>query len=132
MAFETQSTATNSSFSSSKTQGMASLACGPTMRIIGIIAIVFLTTHSAFGQFLVNPATIRKTLSPGRRETLVTSLNNMIEETQAVDLRLIDLTLGTDGTWQIIEPDDPNADRSTLKSCRSWLKKGPLPLLCSA
>jgi hypothetical protein len=101
---------------------MASLACGPAMRIIGIIAIIFLTTHSAFGQFLVNPPTIRKMLSPGRRDTLVTSLNNMLEETQAIDLRLIDLTQGADGTWQMIEPDDPNADRSTLKSCRSWLK----------
>ena len=121
MVFEWPSMRMNSNLSLSEARGTSSLACGSVMRIIGIVAVLFLTGNSAFGQFLVNPATVRKVLSPGRSDVLATSINSMMEESLTIDLRLVDLTQGADGAWEVIEPDDPNADRTGLKSCRSWL-----------
>ena len=121
MAFERQSVGTNSNLSSSQARGMLSLATSPAMRIIGTLAVVFLTGSSAFGQFLVNPATIRATVFPGRSDMLSASINSLMEERQAVGLRLVDLAQGSDGAWRVIEPDDSTFDRTGLKSCRSWL-----------
>ncbi len=91
-------------------------------RIIGIILVTLLASSSAFGQFLVNPMRIEQQVRAGRQFWAQVTINNtQLDRAQRVDLRLVDLTQGSSGGWKRIEVDDPNADASELRSCRSWL-----------
>ncbi len=91
-------------------------------RLIGIITIVLLASGSVFGQFIVNPMKLNVPVQPRRRVPVsVTITNTLLDESQAIDLRIVDVTQDADGVWEIIEVDDPNADASQLRSCRSWL-----------
>lgn len=91
-------------------------------RIIGIITFVLATGNAAFGQFMVNPMRIEEAVQRGRQFAASISIDNtLIDEAQVIDLRIVDLTQGPNGLWKPIEADDPAADASNLRSCRSWL-----------
>lgn len=89
-----------------------------------IIVSVLLSAGPAFGQFMVQPMTINLAPRPARTTSTTFKLQNYgadVNDTQIVDLTLVDLTQWPDGTWRFIMPEK-EFDRSTLSSCRSWLK----------
>lgn len=90
---------------------------------IGIIIVsVLLSAGPAFGQFMVQPMTINLAPRPARTTSTTFKLQNYdVNDTQIVDMSLVDLTQWPDGTWRFIMPEE-EFDRSTLSSCRSWLK----------
>ncbi len=114
--------------------------------IIGILAVVLLTSGSAFGQFIVQPMKVEMGVQAGKkviRRLVIENLNPRVNE--KVDLRLTGMTQDEDGIWQIIEPDaqvtqDPNGakwvtvdrpenqggsvrlDIQRLRSCEKWLR----------
>lgn len=89
-----------------------------------IIISVLLSAGPAFGQFMVQPMTINLAPRPAKTTSTTFKLQNYgadVNDTQIVDLTLVDLTQWPDGTWRFIGPEE-EFDRSTLSSCRSWLK----------
>jgi hypothetical protein len=66
--------------------------------------------------------TINLAPPPARTTSTIFKLQNYdVNDTQIVDMTLVDLTQWPDGTWRFIGPEE-EFDRSTLYSCRSWLK----------
>ncbi len=95
---------------------------GSVGRIIGTTMIVLLASTSAFGQFLLQPMKIQVQVQPMKRFSTDVALDNLSRNTtETVGLRLVDLTQRPDSVWQDILPEDPNVDRSNLRSCVSWL-----------
>jgi len=96
---------------------------GVRHRIIGTTVIVLLAGTSAFGQFLVQPMKVQIEVQPMRRYSTEVALDNLSRNaTENIGLRLVDITQRLDSVWQDINPNDPNVDRSNLRSCASWLR----------
>ncbi len=121
MAFGSHMVGRHSNLSMYRTRRPLTVNGKPMARIIGIISILLLAGNSAFAQFMVNPMTVVVSSAPGREAWTQVSINNTQEVSHVIDLRLVDLTQGSDGTWDHIEVDDPRADSPELRSCRSWL-----------
>ena len=103
----------------------------------GVSAAAFLVTlaaavcgvcRSAPGQgFMVKPMKMEFAARPGQTvETVLELRNTGADEARTLDLRLVELTQGSDGAWQVIEPGS-EIDASKLaiiqeSSCLKWVK----------
>ena len=98
-------------------------ACRTTAaRVIGLLAVVLIVGDSAFADFLVQPMLLRKACTPGQRYPVELKLENVDPTvTEAVTLRLAELTQKSDGQSTEMLPNDPNLSKATLRSCRTWL-----------
>jgi hypothetical protein len=89
----------------------------------GIIAVLLLAGESALGQFLISPLKLDNIqLQSGRRMGRVMTIENTTGQLiDQVDLAIVDVMQDPNGTWTPIDPGDPNVDRSSLRSCATWL-----------
>lgn len=91
-------------------------------RVIGAVALVLLAGSSAFGQFIVQPMKVEAAAPPNKRFPTNIMIENLNESAiEQVDLSLVDITQSDDGVWQVIQPDDPNA-QVLERSCINWLR----------
>ncbi len=95
-----------------------------TGRITAAAVIVLLAGSSAFGDFLVQPITLRKQVYPGRQIPLEFKVENLSRDTtEEVSLRLGELTQDANGVWNEIDPNNPRGiDLTKLRSCKNWLE----------
>ncbi len=89
---------------------------------IGIIVVaVLLPAVPAFARLIVRPMRIDLTVRPGTITREHFELQNLDPNaTDIVNVTLVDLKL-EDRKWRIIEPDE-DFERSTLSSCKDWIK----------
>jgi hypothetical protein len=91
--------------------------------IIGVVAFVLLGSSSVFGQFVVQPMKLEIQQLPGKRmPQLLTVENQSSSPISQVDFRIADVIQSPSGAWVPLEPDDPNVDRSKLRSCADWIR----------
>ena len=87
-------------------------------------AALLLSAGSAFGQFTVEPMKLELQVTPGKIvKSLVRIRNFDPNEMHTIDLKIVELTQSEEGSWAIVDPNDPNTgDVSKLSSCSSWLR----------
>jgi hypothetical protein len=94
--------------------------------IIAIGVVMLLCAGSVFAQFTVQPMKIELPVRPGKYVKSAIELRNLDpNEVHTVDLSIVELSQWENGTWRIIEPNDPNFDTSTLSSCSEWISFRP-------
>jgi len=100
---------------------------------VAVGVAVLLSSGPAFAQFVVQPMKLDLQVTPGKQIESALEIQNIDpNQTHTIDLSLVELTQGTDGSWEIIGPNDvsdPNSpfygyDLSTLSSCRQWTTLG--------
>jgi hypothetical protein len=77
-----------------------------------------------FGQFTVQPMMMEIQIRPGKTVKQGPEIRNLDpNETHTIDLSVVELGQNEDGSWKIIESDDPNipVDTSNLSSCSKWI-----------
>lgn len=98
--------------------------CGKDGRgilIIGLVTSVLLV-GPALGQFTVVPMKLDVTGRPGRTVRTVFELQNGDpDESQTVDLAVVDIYESEEASWEIVEPDS-GIDASKLASCKDWIR----------
>jgi hypothetical protein len=90
---------------------------------VGVIAIMLSMGSAVFGQFLITPMKLDNiAISPGKAMVkpmkIYNSTNRVIDN---LDFVVTDAVQDANGTWTPIAADDPNVDRSKLRSCASWI-----------
>ena len=87
------------------------------------LAVIFAASGNAQGQgFMVKPMKMEFTARAGQAVEGVLELRNAgADEAKTLELKLVELTQGSDGGWQIIEPES-KVDTSKLPSCLKWIK----------
>ena len=90
---------------------------------LGIVAVAFVgvsTPANAVG-FTVNPMTINCSPQPDTHlEQSLTLFNTQKDGEQLVDVKLLELTQGSDGGWQAVDPkSDPVPPN--IRSCLNWV-----------
>lgn len=92
-----------------------------------LAASIFVSGGSAFGQlggFVVQPMRMDIAVLPGRVFETVLGLQNFDpNQTQIVDISIIEMAQWEDGQWRIIEPNS-DFDTSKLSSCSKWISIG--------
>jgi hypothetical protein len=102
--------------------------------IIVIGASLLISAGPAFGQFTVQPMQLEFAVTPGKE--IKSSLNVKSfdpNDHYDINMSVVDLTQGEDGSWAVIEPNDvndPNSpfygfDLSKLSSCKDWISLDP-------
>jgi hypothetical protein len=87
------------------------------------MVIVLLAVSSAFGQFLVQPMKMQIVGESGRGKWESVVLENLSKVvTEFISLQVVDVTQDANGIWDDIQPDETNVDRSSLRSCVSWIR----------
>ena len=92
------------------------------MALIGMALLA--SGGPAFGQFTVDPMKVELQVTPGKIfKSLVRIRNADPNEMHTIDLRMVELTQSEEGSWAIVDPNDPNTgDVSKLSSCSSWVR----------
>jgi len=92
------------------------------MAVIG--AALLASAGPAFAQFTVEPMKVELQVTPGKIiKSLVRIRNADPNEMHTIDLRMVELTQSEEGSWAIVDPNDPNTgDVSKLSSCSSWIR----------
>lgn len=92
------------------------------MVLIGMALLV--CTGPAFGQFTVEPMKIELQVTPGKIFKSVIRIRNADpNQMHTIDLTMVELTQSREGSWAIVDPNDPNTgDVSKLSSCNSWIR----------
>lgn len=92
------------------------------MVLIGVV--LWVCAGSAFGQFTVEPMKVELQVTPGKIVKSIVRIRNYDpNEMHTIDLKVVELTQSEEGSWAIVDPNDPNTgDVSKLSSCSSWLQ----------
>ncbi len=86
-----------------------------------LAAVMALSASTALGQgFMVKPMKMEFAPRANATITKVLELRNTGGDMKSLDLRLVELSQGAKGAWQIIEPGS-DVDRSKLSSCLKWV-----------
>ena len=91
--------------------------------VAGALAVILTSGTVAHGQgFMVKPMKMELTGRAGQTVESVLELRNAgADEAKTLELKLVELSQGSDGGWQIIEPGS-GVDTSKLPSCLKWIK----------
>lgn len=92
---------------------------------IVLTMIAFLASAGpAMAQFTVEPMKVELQVTPGKIFKSVIKIRNADpNETHTIDLKMVELTQSLEGSWAIVDPNDPNTgDVSKLSSCSSWVR----------
>ena len=91
--------------------------------VLVALAVIFAASGSAHGQgFMVKPMKMEFTARAGQTVETVLELRNAgADEAKTLELKLVELSQGSDGSWQIIEAGSA-VDTSKLPSCLKWVK----------
>ncbi len=92
------------------------------MVLIGMALLA--SAGPAFGQFTVEPMKVELQVTPGKIvKSLVRIRNADPNQVHTIDLKMVELTQSEEGSWAIVDPNDPNTgDVSKLSSCSSWVR----------
>jgi len=87
------------------------------------LALMFAAPGNAHAQgFMVKPMKMEFSARAGRTVQSVLELRNTgAEGARTLELKLVELTQGSHGNWEIIEPGS-DVDTSKLPSCLKWIK----------
>ncbi len=102
----------------------AGLSRSAAMRLAIIAVALLVCAGPAFGQFTIEPMKVELQVTPGKIfKRLVRIRNADPNEMHTIDLRIVELTQSEEGSWAIVDPNDPNTgDVSKLSSCSSWIR----------
>ncbi len=96
-----------------------------TARLVALagLALLFPASQSAHGQgFMVKPMKMEFSPRLGQTVEMVLELRNTgAKEARTLELRLVELSQQSNGSWNIIEPGS-GVDTSKLRSCLKWVK----------
>ncbi|MGD8500447.1 MAG: hypothetical protein PVJ86_07350 [Phycisphaerales bacterium] len=93
---------------------------------IGVAMLV--SAGPVFGQFTVQPMMMEIQIRPGKIVKSGLDIVNLDpNETHIIDLSVVELGQNEDGSWKVIESEDPNVpvDTSNLPSCSKWISFSP-------
>ena len=87
-----------------------------------VLAAFLASASPASGQgFMVKPMKMEVAPRPGETVEMTLELRNTGgDEARTLDMKLLELTQGRNGGWQVIEADS-KVDTSTLASCLKWI-----------
>jgi hypothetical protein len=91
--------------------------------VAGALAVILASGTVAYAQgFMVKPMKMELTARPGQTVESVLELRNAGgDEAKTLELKLVELSQGPEGGWQIIEAGTPNETPSDF-SCLKWIK----------
>jgi hypothetical protein len=96
--------------------------------IVAIGVAMLVSAGPVFGQFTVQPMKMEIQIRPGKIVKSGLEIQNLDpNETHTIDMSVVELGQNEDGSWKIIEPNDPNTpvDTSKLSSCSKWISFSP-------
>jgi hypothetical protein len=91
--------------------------------LIAVIAVVLSISSSVFGQFVISPLKLDDLkLQTGKSIHKPLYVENMTSQLiDQVDLSIVDVVQDANGTWTPVQPQDPNVDWTTIRSCAKWM-----------